>query len=105
MYNLVLVFEYFFIVFFMFGLYFIIKGIKEEKINFVFLGGFFIVIFNYIRFVGVLVIIVCLVWVVVCGLNRNFMVIKFVFFFLGVYIAVFYIIGYFIFCFINVFVW
>ncbi len=105
MYNSVLASEHPFIVFFMLGLYFIIKGIKEEKINFALLGGFFIAISNHIRPVGVLVIIACLVWAVVCGLNRNLTAIKLALSSLGAYIAAFYTIGYLIFCLTNVPVW
>lgn len=102
MYNSVLASEHPFIVFFLLGIYFIIKALKEKKSVYAILGGLSIAISNHIRPVAIIVIVAFIVYIAFYFSKTNF---KLATLSLLSYLATFYTIGYIIFCLTNIPVW
>jgi len=105
MYNSVLASEHPFIVFFVLGLYFLIRAIKEKKAVYGLFAGVFVAISNHIRPVAVVVIIAAVFLVAFKALCRDFKTLKIGITGLISYVVIFYTLGYLIFCLTGIPVW
>jgi len=105
MYNSVLASEHPFIVFFVLGLYFLIRAIKEKKAVYGLFAGVFVAISNHIRPVAVVVIIAAVFLVAFKAFCRDFKTLKIGITGLISYVVIFYTLGYLIFCLTGIPVW
>ena len=105
MYNSVLASEHPFIVFFVLGLYFLLRAIKEKKAIFGIFAGVLVAISNHIRPVAVVIIIAMVFLFALKALCKDFKILKSAILSIISYVITFYTVGYLIFSLTGIPVW